>query len=101
MAVDRRFAIGYISSYGMGGAKLARHDYGEKVENLARLGGYHWMAGNFLKYAGPLTRNDLPVDAHDLMAIFRSDPEAARAAARNHLGNSRERMMRRAAEAKE
>jgi hypothetical protein len=74
MAFDRRFAIGYISSSGMGGAKLARHDYGEKVENLTRLGGYHWMAGNFLKYGGPLTRNDLPVDAHDLIALCAPRP---------------------------
>jgi hypothetical protein len=74
MAFDRRFAIGYISSSGMGGAKLARHDFGERVENLTRNGGYHWMAGNFLKYGGPLTRNDLPVDAHDLIALCAPRP---------------------------
>ena len=27
------------------------------------------MAGNFLKYAGPLTWNDLPVDSHKLIAL--------------------------------
>jgi hypothetical protein len=74
MAFDKRFAIGYISSSGMGGAKLARHDFGERVENLTRNGGYHWMAGNFLKYGGPLTRNDLPVDAHDLIALCAPRP---------------------------
>jgi hypothetical protein len=74
MAFDRRFAIGYISSSGEGGAKLSRHDFGEKVENLTRNGGYHWMAGNFLKYGGPLTRNDLPVDSHDLIALCAPRP---------------------------
>ena len=28
--------------------------WGELVENIAGTGEYHWMAGNFLKYAGPL-----------------------------------------------
>jgi hypothetical protein len=36
----------------------------ELVENLAGSGEYHCMPGNFLKYAGPLTWNDSPVDAH-------------------------------------
>ena len=33
------------------------------MENVAGSGEYHWMAGNFLKYAGPLTWDDLPVDS--------------------------------------
>jgi len=74
MAFDTRFAIGYISSSGEGGAKLSRRDFGEKVENLTRNGGYHWMAGNFLKYGEPLTRNDLPVDSHDLIALCAPRP---------------------------
>lgn len=32
-------------------------------------GEYHWMAGNFLKYAGPLNWGDLPVDSHGLIAL--------------------------------
>ena len=74
MAFDRRFAICYISSSGEGGAKLSRHDFGERVENLTRVGGYHWMAGNFLKYGGPLTPKDMPVDAHDLIALCAPRP---------------------------
>ena len=35
---------------------------------------YHWMAGNFLKYAGPLTPNDLPVDSHELIALCAPRP---------------------------
>ena len=55
MAYDQRFAIGFIGSSGEGGAKLHRRRFGELVENLSGSGEYHWMAGNFLKYAGPLT----------------------------------------------
>ena len=73
-AFDQRFAAGFIASSGAGGAKLLRRDYGERVENLASSGLYHWMAGNFLKYAGPLTAQDLPVDAHQLIALCAPRP---------------------------
>src|SRR5262249_39993152 len=52
VAYDPRFAIGFLSSSGEGGAKLHRRNCGEIVENLAGSGEYHWMAGNFIKYAG-------------------------------------------------
>ena len=55
MAYDTRFAIGFIGSSGAGGVKLHRRHYGEQVENVAGSGEYHWMAGNYIKYAGPLT----------------------------------------------
>lgn len=51
-----------------------KHNYGEIVENLASSGEYHWMCGNFLKYAGPLGWNDLPVDAHELIALCAPHP---------------------------
>jgi hypothetical protein len=74
MAYDRRFAIGFIGSSGAGGAKILRRNFGEQVENLASTSEYHWMAGNFLKYAGPLTVNDLPVDAQELIALCAPRP---------------------------
>jgi hypothetical protein len=74
MAYDTRFAIGFIGSSGEGGAKLHRRNFGELVENVAGSGEYHWVAGNFLKYAGPLTWNDLPVDAHELIALCAPRP---------------------------
>jgi hypothetical protein len=74
MAYDSRFAVAYVSSSGAGGAKLHRRNFGELVENVAAANEYHWMAGNYLKYAGPLTANDLPVDAHELVALCAPRP---------------------------
>ena len=74
MAYDPRFAIAYISSSGMGGAALYRRHFGELLENIAAAKEYHWMAGNFLKYAGPLTANDLPVDSHELIELCAPRP---------------------------
>jgi hypothetical protein len=74
MAYDQRFAIGFIGSSGEGGAKLHRRNFGELVENVAGSGEYHWVAGNFLKYAGPLTWGDLPVDSHELIALCAPRP---------------------------
>jgi hypothetical protein len=74
LAGDHRFRIAYSSSSGEGGAKLYRHIYGEQIPNLASPSLYHWMAGNFLKYAGPLTPGDLPVDNHELIALCAPRP---------------------------
>jgi (4-O-methyl)-D-glucuronate---lignin esterase len=75
MAYDERFAVVLIGSSGEGGAKLHRRNWGEAVENLTGSGEYHWMAGNFLKYGteestfGRKTAGDIPVDAHELLAL--------------------------------
>jgi hypothetical protein len=75
MAFDQRFAMVLVGSSGEGGAKLSRRNFGEAVESLTGSGEYHWMAGNFLKYGaseskfGTMTPGDLPVDAHELIAL--------------------------------
>ncbi len=86
MAYDERFAIAYVSSSGAGGAKLHRRQWGEMVENVAGSGEYHWMAGNYIKYAGPLTANDLPVDSHELIAICAPRPVFVSSGATNGDG---------------
>jgi hypothetical protein len=74
-AFETRIAAGFVASSGAGGAKLFRRDFGELLENLASRVGYHWMAGNFLKYGaeqakfGKKTVADLPVDQHQLIAL--------------------------------
>ncbi len=80
MAYDTRFAVVLVGSSGEGGAKLHRRNWGEAVENLTGSGEYHWMAGNFLKYGasdatfGSRNAGDLPVDAHQLIALCAPRP---------------------------
>jgi (4-O-methyl)-D-glucuronate---lignin esterase len=80
MAYDPRFAVGLIASSGEGGTKLHRRNWGEQVENLTAAGEYHWMAGNFMKYGaadadfGSRTPGDIPVDAHELIALCAPRP---------------------------
>jgi len=74
MAYEPRLAIAFVGSSGAGGTKILRRMFGEQVENLASSAEYHWFAGNFIKYAGPLTPNDLPVDAHELIALCAPRP---------------------------
>jgi hypothetical protein len=75
MAFDPRFAMVLVGSSGKGGATLLRRNFGESVANLAGVGEYHWMAGNFLKYDafqatfGSMNSGDLPVDSHELIAL--------------------------------
>jgi protein-S-isoprenylcysteine O-methyltransferase Ste14 len=71
-ALDERWAIVYSSCSGECGAKLHRHDVGESVDNVCGSSEYHWMAGNFLKYAGHWDR--LPVDQHELLALVAPRP---------------------------
>ena len=71
-ALDPRWAIVYSSCSGECGAKLHRHDVGESVDNVCGSGEYHWMAGNFLKYAGHW--DQLPVDQHELIALVAPRP---------------------------
>jgi len=80
MAFDTRFAVVLVGSSGEGGAKLHRRNWGEAVENLTGAGEYHWMAGNFLKYGaadasfGSRNPGDIPVDAHELIALCAPRP---------------------------
>ncbi len=80
MAFDERFAVALIGSSGEGGTKLHRRNFGEAVENLTGAGEYHWMAGNFLKYGaedasfGSRNAGDIPVDAHQLIALCAPRP---------------------------
>lgn len=80
MAFEPRFAMVLVGSSGEGGAKPHRRNFGEQVENLTGSGQYHWMAGNFLKYGaaeapfGSKNAGDIPVDAHQLLALCAPRP---------------------------
>jgi len=80
LAFEPRFALVLVGSSGEGGAKLHRRNFGEAVENLTGQGEYHWMAAISWKYGagesafGSKTANDLPVDAHELIALCAPRP---------------------------
>ena len=75
LAFEPRFAIVLVGSSGEGGAKLHRRNFGGAIQRIYWLGEYHWMAGKFLKYGtaessfGSKNAGDLPVDAHELIAL--------------------------------
>jgi len=75
LAFEPKFSMALVGSSGEGGAKLHRRNFGEAVESLTGSGEYHWMAGNFMKYGasdatfGAKTAGDIPVDAHELIAL--------------------------------
>ncbi|MBD2756150.1 alpha/beta hydrolase family protein [Spirosoma validum] len=71
-ALDPRWAIVFASCSGSMGASLEKRNWGEVIDNVAGSGLYHWMAGNFLKYAGNWSA--MPVDAHELMALIAPRP---------------------------
>jgi hypothetical protein len=71
-ALDQRWAVVYASSSGAMGASLEKRNWGETIDNVAGSGEYHWMAGNFLKYAGHWAA--MPVDAHELIALVAPRP---------------------------
>ncbi len=74
MAVEPRLAAAFVGSSGAGGAKLWRRNFGELESNVASSGEYHWMTPNFIRYAGPLTPRDMPIDQHELIALCAPRP---------------------------
>lgn len=86
-AYDQRWAIVYSSCSGAMGAKPARRNWGETVDNIASVVEYHWMAGNFLKYGGRW--NDMPVDAHELIALIAPRPVFITGGTKDQWGDPR------------
>ena len=70
-ALDPRIAAVYASCPGEMGAALSRRDFGETVDDMAQAFPY-WFNGNFQKWAGRW--NDMPVDAHTLIALSAPRP---------------------------
>jgi len=75
MADDPRFAIGFISSSGEGGANLFRRDYGQTVVETQGPNDFHWFAANLFKYAAQgHSAAEMPFDAHEFLALIAPRP---------------------------
>jgi hypothetical protein len=70
-AMDERIPMVFATCSGEMGASLSRRDWGETIDDMAQLFAPHF-AGNFVHYAGRW--NDLPVDAHMLLALVAPRP---------------------------
>jgi hypothetical protein len=82
MAFEPRLAIAFPGDAGSLGTKLNRRHWGQDLENSVPENEYHWMAGNFFKWAGeliprqylPRKIENCPVDAHSLLALCAPRP---------------------------
>jgi len=83
-ARDHRFAATFSGESGCGGAGIARRGYGETVAALIDKFGY-WFDGEFKKYAGDV--NSLPVDWHELIALYAPRPVYIATAALDYWGD--------------
>jgi hypothetical protein len=84
MAYDTRIATAFPSSAGAMGTAPTRRHWGEDLENSTDNGGYHWLAGNAMRYVGvdesstdgylPRKVLHIPVDAESLVALCAPRP---------------------------
>ena len=82
MAYDKRIFICYPSCAGSLGYKIIRRQWGQNLENSCWDQEYHWMAGNLLKWGGPLYDGqymprkveNLPVDGFSLLSLCAPRP---------------------------
>jgi len=82
MAYEPRLAVAFPSCAGSLGTKMNRRHWGQDLENSGWDREYHWVAGNFFKWMGPLKDDDYlprkielcPVDAHSLLSLCAPRP---------------------------
>lgn len=82
IAYEPRLAIAYPSCGGALGPSMIRRHWGQDLESIAWDREYHWVAGNFFKWMGPLHEGEylprkvelLSVDAHALLALAAPRP---------------------------
>lgn len=72
--VMMEFGFGGFGGRRLGAGAATKAGGGPSWQDVAGPGEYHWMAGNFLKYAGPMNWDDMPVDSHELVALCAPRP---------------------------
>ena len=70
-AQDERFALVISNNSGEGGASIARRRFGERIHHSLAMVSY-WYCGRYTQYDEK--ESDLPVDAHELVALMAPRP---------------------------
>ena len=66
-AQDERFWAAISNDSGFGGAAIAKHGTGERVDDFRRCGSWDWFCPEFLSFIG--REDELPYDQHMLLAL--------------------------------
>lgn len=85
-AQDQRFAMTFSGEAGCGGAVIVRRGYGETLAALTERFGY-WFDGKLKEYAANV--NGLPVDWHELVALYAPRPVYIATAEEDQWGDPR------------
>jgi hypothetical protein len=85
-AQDRRFAMTFAADAGCGGAVIVRREYGETFAALTNRFGY-WFDKKLLDCAANV--NSLPVDWHELIALYAPRPVYIAAEEEDQRGDPR------------
>lgn len=67
-AQDRRFWAAISNNSGFGGAAIAKHGTGERVDDFRRCGSWDWFCPRYLSFIG--REDELPYDQHMLLALI-------------------------------
>jgi hypothetical protein len=86
-AQDQRFAITFSGEAGCGGAVIVRRGYGETIGALANGRFSYWFNKKLKDYAGDV--NSLPVDWHELIALYAPRPVYIATAEEDYWGDPR------------
>ncbi|MBZ5724539.1 MAG: endo-1,4-beta-xylanase [Acidobacteriia bacterium] len=85
-ALDTRFAATFSGEAGCAGQVILRRGFGETVKAITSYAP-HWFNGRFIDYAGDVTK--LPVDYHEMVALYAPRPVYIAAAQQDSWGDPR------------
>ena len=86
-AQDTRFAMTFSGEAGCGGQVIVRRGYGETVKSMTTGRYWYWFDKKLKDYADNV--NDLPVDWHELVALYAPRPVYISTAEQDYWGDPR------------